>query len=148
MLQAGTAHRFVVMVTMDEKRSSKSSSVFSEGSTPLASLTKRLTAWDLNFPDDQISSRYSFEKDNTSTLEDDESVFKLPVPIIAEIDEENSPYAEVRAAVPNTDEDLPANTIRAWVIGLTLASFGAAVNTIFSLRNPVIGIGVIVAQVR
>lgn len=140
---------------MDEKRSSKSSSVFSEDSTPLTSLTKRLTAWDLNLPDDQISSQYSFEKDNTSTLEDDdymrkddESVFKLPVPIIAEIEEENSPYAEVRAAVPNTDEDLPANTIRAWVIGLTLASFGAAVNTIFSLRNPVIGIGVIVAQVR
>ncbi|KAF2007498.1 small oligopeptide transporter [Amniculicola lignicola CBS 123094] len=61
-------------------------------------------------------------------------------------EQENSPYEEVRAAVPNFDEDMPANTIRAWVLGLTLSIFGAAVNTIFSLRNPVIGIGVIVAQ--
>ncbi|KAF2106447.1 OPT oligopeptide transporter protein-domain-containing protein [Lophiotrema nucula] len=63
-----------------------------------------------------------------------------------EKEEEDSPYAEVRAAVPNYDEEMPANTIRAWVLGMTLAFIGAAVNTLFSLRNPVIGIGVIVAQ--
>ncbi|KAF2709743.1 small oligopeptide transporter [Pleomassaria siparia CBS 279.74] len=78
-------------------------------------------------------------KDNVSSISD-------AVPIVKEIDEEDSPYAEVRAAVPNTDQDLPANTIRAWVLGLILSFFGAAVNTIFSLRTPVIGIGVIVAQ--
>ncbi|KAF2793258.1 small oligopeptide transporter [Melanomma pulvis-pyrius CBS 109.77] len=138
---------------MDEKRSSKSSSVFSSESTPLASLQKRLTTWDLNLPDDSLYSIYSFDKYGASTLrdddsirKDDESIFKDPVPILAEIEGEDSPYAEVRAAVPNSDEDLPANTIRAWVLGLTLSFFGAAVNTIFSLRNPVIGIGVIVAQ--
>ncbi|KAF2467181.1 small oligopeptide transporter [Lindgomyces ingoldianus] len=63
-----------------------------------------------------------------------------------EEEKEDSPYAEVRAAVPNYDQDLPANTIRAWVLGLILSVFGAAVNTLFSLRNPVIGLGVIVAQ--
>jgi hypothetical protein len=82
---------------MDEKRFSKSSSIFSENSKPLASLTKCLTTWDLNFPDDQISLQYSFEKDNASTLKDDdyvrnyeELVFKQPVQIILEIEEENS----------------------------------------------------------
>ena len=32
--------------------------------------------------------------------------------------EEDSPYPEVRAAVRNYDEDVPANTVRAWVIGM------------------------------
>ena len=32
--------------------------------------------------------------------------------------EENSPYTGVVAAVRNTDEELPANTIRAWVLGM------------------------------
>ncbi|KAF2241763.1 small oligopeptide transporter [Trematosphaeria pertusa] len=106
-------------------------------------------------PDDGWASIYStdkdsLQKDNVSILTDEvplhrdtESVYALPE---AEKEKENSPYEEVRAAVPNYDEDLPANTIRAWVLGLLLSVFGAAVNTIFSLRNPVIGVGVIVAQ--
>jgi hypothetical protein len=61
--------------------------------------------------------------------------------------EENSPYEEVRAAVRNFDEDLPCNTIRAWTIGLSLTVFGAGVNTLFSLRAPIIGIGPLVAQI-
>ncbi|CAG8975038.1 hypothetical protein HYALB_00011701 [Hymenoscyphus albidus] len=32
--------------------------------------------------------------------------------------EEDSPYPEVRAAVRNYDEDVPANTLRAWMIGM------------------------------
>lgn len=32
--------------------------------------------------------------------------------------EENSPYPGVVAAVRNTDEELPANTVRAWVLGM------------------------------
>lgn len=139
-----------------EKRSSTSSSILSRKSTPLQALEKRLTSWDLNMPDDGWASIYStdkdsLQKDNVSILTDEvplhrdtESVYALPE---AEKEKENSPYEEVRAAVPNYDEDLPANTIRAWVLGLLLSVFGAAVNTIFSLRNPVIGVGVIVAQV-
>jgi hypothetical protein len=41
---------------------------------------------------------------------------------------------------------MPANTIRAWTLGLILSAFGASVNTLFSLRQPAIGIGTIVAQ--
>jgi OPT family small oligopeptide transporter len=63
------------------------------------------------------------------------------------IEEEDSPYAEVRAAVHNYDDDVPCNTIRAWTIGLFFSIIGAAMNTLFSLRNPSIGIGALVAQI-
>ncbi|SZF03594.1 unnamed protein product [Blumeria hordei] len=53
---------------------------------------------------------------------------------------DDSPYLEVRAAVRNYDEDLPANTIRAWTIGLILTTLGAGINCLFSLRNPSISI--------
>ncbi|KAI1048280.1 hypothetical protein LB506_002871 [Fusarium annulatum] len=62
-------------------------------------------------------------------------------------EEENSPYPEVRAAVRNFDEDLPCNTVRAWTIGLMLITLGAAMNTLFSLRQPSISIGPLIAQI-
>lgn len=62
-------------------------------------------------------------------------------------EEEDSPYAEVRAAVHNYDEDVPANTIRAWTLGLSLVFVGASMNTLFSLRSPAIGLGALVAQI-
>ncbi|KAF5605344.1 sexual differentiation process isp4 [Fusarium subglutinans] len=62
-------------------------------------------------------------------------------------EEENSPYPEVRAAVRNFDEDLPCNTVRAWTIGMIFVVTGAAVNTLFSLRQPSISIGPLVAQI-
>ncbi|KAH8157022.1 hypothetical protein CIB48_g11227 [Xylaria polymorpha] len=52
----------------------------------------------------------------------------------------------VRAAVRNYDIDLPANTIRAWVIGLILCTIGSAVNMLFSLRNPSVTITTYVIQ--
>ncbi|KAF2141064.1 uncharacterized protein K452DRAFT_327313 [Aplosporella prunicola CBS 121167] len=60
--------------------------------------------------------------------------------------EQNSPYPEVIAAVPAVDEDLPANTIRAWVIGLLFTMIGSGLNMLFSLRNPSITISSLVAQ--
>jgi hypothetical protein len=62
-------------------------------------------------------------------------------------DEEDSPYPEVRAAVHNYDEDMPCNTIRAWTIGLSLVVVGASMNTLFSLRQPSIGLGALIAQI-
>ncbi|KAI5867752.1 small oligopeptide transporter [Durotheca rogersii] len=50
--------------------------------------------------------------------------------------EQDSPYPEVSATVRDYDVDLPANTIRAWVIGLVLCTTGSAVNMLFSLKNP------------
>lgn len=64
-----------------------------------------------------------------------------------DVAEENSPYPEVRAAARNYDEDLPCNTIRAWVIGLLIVALGASTNTLFSLRRPSIAISPLVAQI-
>ncbi|KAI5917267.1 small oligopeptide transporter [Camillea tinctor] len=60
--------------------------------------------------------------------------------------EDDSPYPEVRAAVRNYDTDLPANTIRAWVIGLVLCTVGSAINMLFSLRSPSIMVNTYVIQ--
>lgn len=60
--------------------------------------------------------------------------------------EENSPYYEVRSTVRNYDEDMPANTIRAWVLGMIATTIVSAVNLLFSLRNPSISIYVYVVQ--
>ncbi|KAL4900777.1 hypothetical protein BDW74DRAFT_188029 [Aspergillus multicolor] len=60
---------------------------------------------------------------------------------------ENSPYPEVRAAVPNIDEGGHSNTFRAWVIGLLLSTVGSALNMLFSMRQPYIVIPSYVCQV-
>ncbi|EWC48007.1 hypothetical protein DRE_02586 [Drechslerella stenobrocha 248] len=65
---------------------------------------------------------------------------------IVESTEENSPYLEVRAAVRNYDEEAPCNTIRAWCIGLFLATILSAINMFFSMRAPSITITSIVTQ--
>jgi hypothetical protein len=48
--------------------------------------------------------------------------------------------------VRNTDVDVPANTIRAWVIGMLLCTLGSGVNMLFSLRNPNIVLTTFVIQ--
>lgn len=53
------------------------------------------------------------------------------------IDEEDSPYPEVRASVSNIDDpDMPAMTIRMWFIGLVLCMLSAAMNVFFNFRQP------------
>ncbi|KAF2420542.1 small oligopeptide transporter-like protein [Tothia fuscella] len=127
------------IATSDKTKSStKKNEVIVTGSevpetTPLNELRNRLTSWDLNLPAD-----YDPEKKYRNSWGTEEEKLK--------IEEENSPYEEVRAAVPNWDEQMPANTIRAWTLGLILSAFGSSVNTLFSLRQPAIGVGVIVAQ--
>ncbi|KAF4448200.1 OPT family small oligopeptide transporter [Fusarium austroafricanum] len=60
--------------------------------------------------------------------------------------EDNSPYPEVRSVVRNYDVDVPANTIRAWAIGLILCTIGSGVNMLFSLRNPSVTVTTYVVQ--
>lgn len=52
----------------------------------------------------------------------------------------------MRAVVRNFDVDLPANTVRAWTIGLLLCTIGSAVNMLFSLRNPSVTVTTYVVQ--
>ncbi|PNP38606.1 hypothetical protein TGAMA5MH_09477 [Trichoderma gamsii] len=94
---------------------------------------------DPNLPEGHESRRRSQAEDGLSDDESKEGDERE--------EEENSPYPEVRAAVNNFDEEMPCNTVRAWTIGLTLVIFGASMNTIFSLRQPAISIGPLVAQI-
>ncbi|TCD66757.1 hypothetical protein EIP91_000998 [Steccherinum ochraceum] len=53
------------------------------------------------------------------------------------IDEEDSPFPEVRAAVSNIDDpEMPALTLRMWLIGLVLTLTTAAANVFFVFRQP------------
>ncbi|KAI9641572.1 hypothetical protein NHQ30_010384 [Ciborinia camelliae] len=90
-----------------------------------------------------IDPNYPVEEKNSEPL--DISNFDDDAPTVNEL--EDSPYPEVRIAVKNYDEDVPANTIRAWTIGLLLVIVGASMNTLFSLRSPSIGLGALIAQI-
>ena len=58
--------------------------------------------------------------------------------------EEDSPYPEVRSAVANFDDpDMPASTVRAWVIGTLWAVILPALNQFFYFRYPTIEIGAV-----
>ncbi|KIL55880.1 hypothetical protein M378DRAFT_188634 [Amanita muscaria Koide BX008] len=53
------------------------------------------------------------------------------------IEEEDSPYPEVRASVSNIDDpDMPAMTIRMWLVGLLLCMASSALNVFFNFRSP------------
>ncbi|TRX88703.1 hypothetical protein FHL15_010375 [Xylaria flabelliformis] len=93
---------------------------------------------DPNFPDDDDIELHELEPGRAASFDSEAA---------AKANEEDSPYEEVRAAVRNFDEDLPCSTIRAWAIGLSLTFVGAALNTLFSLRAPSIGIGPLIAQI-
>ncbi|GAA5831595.1 hypothetical protein JCM3766R1_004946 [Sporobolomyces carnicolor] len=54
-----------------------------------------------------------------------------------EKEEEDSPYPEVRASVPNIDDpEMPVLTFRAGIMGIFFCVIIAALNTFFSLRYP------------
>ncbi|KAM3547522.1 hypothetical protein MY1884_009532 [Beauveria asiatica] len=60
--------------------------------------------------------------------------------------QDDSPYPEVRAAVPPSDEDMHVNTIRAWIIGGVLCTIVSACNVLLSLRRTPISINSTVVQ--
>ncbi|KAF4610329.1 hypothetical protein D9613_010456 [Agrocybe pediades] len=61
--------------------------------------------------------------------------------------EDDSPYPEVRSAVANFDDpDMPASTLRAWVLGMAWAVILSGMNQFFYFRYPSVAIGGLVAQ--
>lgn len=95
---------------------------------------------DPNLPDlDDLATQRAASQDSSHPAE--------AANLAAADEPENSPYPEVRASVRNYDEDLPCSTVRAWSIGLTLVILGASMNTLFSLRQPSIKLGSLVAQI-
>ncbi|PWN48303.1 small oligopeptide transporter [Violaceomyces palustris] len=72
--------------------------------------------------------------------------YKAEVKLEEEL-EEDSPYAEVRAAVSNIDDpSMPAMTFRAWFIGLVFSIIVPGVNQLLYFRYPSTSIGPLVAQ--
>ncbi|WYZ36993.1 hypothetical protein EsH8_II_000499 [Colletotrichum jinshuiense] len=64
-----------------------------------------------------------------------------------DIDSDNSPFPEVRANVPNTDDPtMPVNTLRMWVLGVLFTMIGSGINQFFSMRYPGVTISSLVAQ--
>ena len=52
-------------------------------------------------------------------------------------EEEDSPYAEVRASVSSIDDpEMPTMTFRMWFLGITLVCISASLNTFFYFRYP------------
>jgi OPT family small oligopeptide transporter len=117
------------------------------------SIFERSHRWDPNLDDDQLD-----EIDDAVNVRDPNAEGKIYEEVF-----ENSPYPEVcsviltasappahhnqvRAAVRNYDEDLPVNTIRAWVLGLLLTTISSGLNSLFSLRAPTLTISSIVVQ--
>lgn len=63
------------------------------------------------------------------------------------LEEEDSPYPEVRSAVANFDDpSMPVSTLRAWVLGVIWAILIPGMNQFFYLRYPSVAIGGLVAQ--
>ncbi|CAL1696243.1 unnamed protein product [Somion occarium] len=61
--------------------------------------------------------------------------------------EDESPYAEVRAAISNTDDpSMPVNTFRMWFIGIIITIVMSSFNHVMSLRWPSVGISPLVVQ--
>ncbi|OBT55803.1 hypothetical protein VE04_03961 [Pseudogymnoascus sp. 24MN13] len=59
---------------------------------------------------------------------------------------ENSPYPEVRAALRSSNDGGPANTVRAWVIGLLLVTIASGLNQLFFLRYPSFSLNSLICQ--
>ncbi|CEJ61385.1 Putative Sexual differentiation process protein isp4 [Penicillium brasilianum] len=82
---------------------------------------------------------------------DDEDVLDIDDEDAKPFDEDppdNSPYAQVRATVPATDDiTLSINTPRMWILALLFSLTGSAANLFFSLRYPSVAITPIIALV-
>lgn len=99
---------------------------------------ERQHALDPNLPLDELN-----DVDTVLATGDKEKGIEIEHTLV----EENSPYPEVRNTIKTTDdESLAANTIRAWVIGMLLCTFGSSFNALFSLRYPVVTVTTIVIQ--
>ncbi|EFP80734.2 uncharacterized protein PGTG_06690 [Puccinia graminis f. sp. tritici CRL 75-36-700-3] len=65
-----------------------------------------------------------------------------------EMDEEDSPYPEVRASVSNIDDpEMPCLTFRAWMLGLFFVVICGALNMFFQLRYPAPFITPVIVQI-
>ncbi|TAQ84477.1 hypothetical protein B7494_g7199 [Chlorociboria aeruginascens] len=66
---------------------------------------------------------------------------------LGDIEGDKSPYPEVRAVVPDVDDQsIPVNTLRMWILGFAFTMIGSGINQFFSLRYPSVHIVALVAE--
>ncbi|OKO97291.1 Sexual differentiation process protein isp4 [Penicillium subrubescens] len=80
--------------------------------------------WDPNLPQEKLDEIYEAVKTG-----DHEKAAELDKAFV-----QDSQYEEVRAAVHNTDGGEPANTVRAWVLGMLFTTVGSGLNMFLSMR--------------
>jgi OPT family small oligopeptide transporter len=98
-------------------------------SIPDRPASKLDSATEISRPGSEIYEVFDPNLDSESTFEDD------------------SPYPEVRSAVANFDDpEMPASTLRAWVLGILWAILIPGMNQFFYFRYPSVSIGSLVAQ--
>jgi hypothetical protein len=80
--------------------------------------------WDPNLPQEKLDEIHEAVKtgDHEKAAEIDKSFVQ------------DSQYESVRAAVRNTDGEEPANTVRAWILGMFFTTVGSGLNMFLSMR--------------
>ncbi|KAJ7715718.1 small oligopeptide transporter [Mycena maculata] len=64
-----------------------------------------------------------------------------------DLEEQDSPYPEVRSAVANFDDpEMPASTLRSWTLGLLFSILIPGMNQFFHFRYPSVSVTSVVAQ--
>jgi hypothetical protein len=80
--------------------------------------------WDPNLPQEELKVLHdAFAMGDVEAIKKTEAIFA-----------EDSPYAEVRAAVRPTDSGGPANTVRAWILGMLCVTICSGLNMFLSMR--------------
>ena len=80
--------------------------------------------WDFNLPQGKLDAvKQAIRDDDPGEILQADHLFS-----------DNSPYEEVRAAVRITDGEEPANTLRAWVLGMLFVTVGSGANMFLSMR--------------
>ena len=80
--------------------------------------------WDFNLPQGKLDAvKQAIRDDDPGEILEADHLFS-----------DNSPYEEVRAAVRTEDGEEPANTLRAWILGMLFVTVGSGANMFLSMR--------------
>ncbi|KAF8315052.1 OPT-domain-containing protein [Clavulina sp. PMI_390] len=105
------------------------------GDTPTPGTTDASLTTSYDIPDIEKIEAASITAPSSKDYEFDQSL------------EDDSPYAEVRAAVSNLDDPtMPTNTFRMWFIGIFFTIIISGLNQFFSFRYPAVTITALIAQ--
>src|SRR5262245_28429689 len=96
--------------------------------TPVLTVTEKTHQWDPNLPQEKVDELLAATRGG-----DPEAARRAHADFT-----ENSPYPEVRAAVNNIDDGEPANTVRAWILGMAFVTVASGLNMFLSMRSPAI----------